>query len=474
MKHVLTLTLLVFCCFAVGVFAEEDILDLATANNARPNVLFIAVDDLNHWVSHLNRNHQARTPNIDRLASMGMTFAHAYCAAPACEPSRAALMSGKRPWTTGCYKNGDTWKDRLTEGQQLSKQFMQAGYYVAGAGKIFHSDQYFPSEWNEYMDGKGLDAAGKGVEKDDGYHKPLRVDLKDDDLMDWHTVNWCIEKMNEPRDQPYFIACGLHKPHLPFAVPRKYYDAFPLEEIELPPHREDDLDDIPEPGRKMGNSHGDHAKFLKSGRWKAAIQSYLATCAYTDMNIGRLLDALEESPTRGNTIIILWGDHGWSLGEKQHWRKFALWEEPTRTPLIFVAPGTTNAGSVCEQPVDLTSVYATTCQLAGLPVPRHVEGVSLQPLLRNPTSAWSTPAITTHGRGNHAVRLSQWRYIRYADGSEELYDQSRDPYEWKNLASDSQLATIKANLAKHLPRTEMPARDYGASAIQYQLRRPPP
>jgi arylsulfatase A-like enzyme len=175
------------------------------------------------------------------------------------------------------------------------------------------------------------------------------------------------------------------------------------------------------------------------------------------MNIGRLLDALEKSPARDNTVIVLWGDHGWSFGEKQHWRKFALWEEPTRTPLIFVAPGTTKAGSMCEHPVDLMSVYPTACQLAGIPVPEHVEGRSLVPLLKDATTPWTLPAITTHGRGNHAVRLGQWRYIRYADGGEELYDHSSDPYEWKNLASDSQLSTVKSTLANHLPQIEKSA-----------------
>ncbi|MBX3420685.1 MAG: sulfatase [Pirellulaceae bacterium] len=457
MKHTLLLLLLILGG-PVAAVAQQKQPRESTRGNARPNVLFIAVDDLNHWVTHLERNRQARTPHIDRLASRGMTFTKAYCAAPACEPSRAALMSGQRPWTTGCYKNGDRWKEHLTEGQQLTAQFLRAGYYVAGAGKIFHSDQYFPSEWTEYMNGHGLHAAGKGVEKNNGYHVPLSVDLNDEDLMDWHTVNWCIDRMNQPRDQPFFIACGLHKPHLPFAVPKKYYDAFPLDEIELPPYRQDDLDDIPDAGRKMANPTGDHAKFLNSGRWKAAIQSYLATCTYTDMNVGRLLDALENHPARENTLIILWGDHGWSLGEKQHWRKFALWEEPTRTPLIVVAPGTTTAGSVCDRPVDLISVYPTICQLANLPIPDHVEGISIEPLLRTPSAVWNQAAITTHGRGNHAVRLEQWRYIRYADGSEELYDHSNDEYEWNNLAGRPQFINVKSDLAQHLPSREKPSK----------------
>jgi len=423
----------------------------------QPNVLFIAVDDLNAWVTHLGRNRQAKTPNIDRLAARGVTFAHAYTAAPACEPSRAALMSGKRPWTSACYQNGDNWRTLTPEGIGLSAQFLKAGYYVAGAGKIYHSDTYFPSEWSEYMVRTGLSAAGKGVNKNEGFHQPLEHDLKDEDVMDWHTVNWCVDRLNQKRDKPFFIAVGLHKPHLPFAVPRKYYDMFPLDTIELPPHREDDLDDIPPAGVKMAKPNGDHAQFLKSGRWKAAIQSYLATCAYTDMNIGRVLDALDKSPEKDNTIVVLWGDHGWSFGEKKHWRKFALWEEPTRTPLIWVVPGVTKPGGVSDRTVDLMTVYPTLCELAGLRVPKHVEGPSIVSLLRDPAASWSSPAITTHGFKNHAVRTEQWRYIRYADGGEELYDERKDPYEWVNLASKGgNFDAVKKQLASHLPTTEKP------------------
>ncbi len=426
------------------------------AEAQRPNVLFIAVDDLNHWVTHLGRNPQALTPNIDRLAKQGVTFTRAYCAVPACEPSRAALMSGRRPWTTSCYNNGDLWKECLTEGEQLSAQFLKAGYYVGGAGKIYHSGAYFPGEWTEYMDDKGLSSTGEGVAKDEGFHLPLKHDLKDEDLMDWHTVNWCIERMSQKREEPFFIACGLHKPHLPFAVPRKYYDLFPLDEIQLPPYREDDLDDIPPAGVKMAKPNGDHARFLQSGRWKDAIQSYLATCAYTDMNIGRLLDALENSPHRDNTIIVMWGDHGWHFGEKHHWRKFALWEEAARAPLIWAAPGVTQPGGVCDRTVDFMSIYPTLCELAGLPLPSHLESPSIASLLRDPKAAWDRPAITTHGFMNHTVRDERWRYIRYADGSEELYDDDADPYEWTNLASQPDLAKVKEELAKWLPAKNAP------------------
>ena len=206
----------------------------------------------------------------------------------------------------------------------------------------------------------------------------------------------------------------------------------------------------------MAGPDKDHAKFLKSGRWKAAIQSYLATCAYTDMNVGRVLDALENGPHKDNTIIVLWTDHGWSLGEKQHWRKFALWEETTRTPLIWVVPGMTEAGSKSARPVDLMSIYPTLCELAGLEIPSHVEGTSIVPLLKDPAAKWNLPAITTHGRGNHAVRTETHRYIRYADGSEELYHNTEDPYEWTNLAFNPEYAAVKAKMAEWLPKEEVP------------------
>lgn len=442
---------LVLVC-AIGVDADE-----------HPNVLMIAVDDLNHWVGHFGRNPQTRTPNIDRLARRGVSFTNAHCVAPACEPSRCALMSGRRPWSSGCFKNGHEWKSYQTPGEGLTAQFLDAGYHVAGAGKIYHAMAYHAEEWTEYMSRDGLSSNGPGVKKMDGYHvERLHPQLRDEDLIDWHTTNFCIEQLQRDHVKPFFVACGLYKPHLPFVVPRKYYEPFPLESIQRPPVRANDLDDLPTAGVRMANPMGDHRRFLESGRWEAAIQSYLATVSYTDMNVGRLLDALDNSPYRDNTIVVLWGDHGWSFGEKQHWRKFALWEEATRTPCIWVVPGTTPQGQICQQAVDHQSIYPTLCALAGISKPRHVEGEDIRPLLREPQAAWDRPAITTHGRGNHAVRSQTHRLIRYADGSEELYDLSKDPYEWDNLAprldSNDDLKGIRDSLAKWFPKKEARAR----------------
>jgi arylsulfatase A-like enzyme len=460
---------LVSASLLAGVLYLTPSAQTADASATRPNILFIAVDDLNHWVGYTGRNPQAKTPNIDRLSKMGMSFTRAYCAAPLCNPARAALMSGLRPSTTGCYQNADDWKSYIPEGRGLSLAFKQAGYFVAGAGKIYHSSTFYPGEWDDYFTEKRArvgseedEATGdaqraRGIAKLEGFQEPVNHDLKDQDLSDWHITSYCIEQLQKQHDKPFFLACGLHKPHLPWVVPRRYYDLFPLESIQLPPYKEDDLADIPPAGVRMAKPDGDHKQILESGRWKAAIQSYLACTAYTDMNIGRLLDALEKSAYAKNTIICFWGDHGWHLGEKHHWRKFTLWEEATRAPFIWAVPGLTPPGSVCGRTVDFMSIYPTLCELAGIPVPKHVEGVSIKSLLARPNAAWTTPALCTFGYQNHTVRTEQWRYIRYANGDEELYDNGKDPHEWVNLAGASaEFEPVKAQLAKGFPKTNTP------------------
>ncbi|MCA9205415.1 MAG: sulfatase-like hydrolase/transferase [Planctomycetales bacterium] len=205
----------------------------------------------------------------------------------------------------------------------------------------------------------------------------------------------------------------------------------------------------------MAKPDGDHATILKTENWRYAVQAYLASIAFADAQVGRLLDALDSSPHKDNTIVVLWGDHGWHLGEKHHWRKFALWEEATRAPLMIVAPGVTKP-AVCRTPVDFMNIYPTLVDLCSLPAAKHCEGASLTPLLKDVDAAWERPAVTTHGRGNHAVRDPRWRYIRYEDGSEELYDHQQDPNEWKNLAGVEEHADVKRRLAKWLPTEEAP------------------
>jgi arylsulfatase A-like enzyme len=244
---------------------------------------------------------------------------------------------------------------------------------------------------------------------------------------------------------------------MPWNVPRKWFDLFPLDQIQLPPTRADDLADLPPAALRMAGAERDHRAIRESGRWREAVQAYLATIAYCDMNLGRLLDALEASPHRDRTIVCLWSDHGWHLGEKEHWRKFALWEEATRAPLLWVVPGLTRPGSRCDRPVDFMGIYPTLAELCGLPVPAHQEGVSLLPLLRDPAAPWDRPALTNYRFGNHTVRTAGWRYIRYENGDEELYDETADPREWTNLATRPDFAARKAELAAHLPRVNVPS-----------------
>lgn len=433
-----------FLIAAVGTQAAEP----------RPNVLFIAIDDLRDWVGFLG-DMQTKTPNMDRLAARGMKFTRSYCAAPVCNPSRTALLTGMRPGSTGVYNNNIDWREVIPEGNvTLPLHFKNNGYFVAAAGKISHDSFKRLSDWDDYLNQKG-----GGVKDDVGGVDGIRfgaIDADDDDMPDAKSVKYISEHLAKKHDKPFFLACGFKKPHMPFSVPNKYFDKFPLDNIKLPEVKADDLKDIPPAGIKMARPDGDHAAILKSGRWKEAVQAYLATISFMDTMLGRLLDAFDCSPHRDNTIIVLWSDHGWHLGEKEHWRKFALWEEATRAPLIWSVPNLTPTGSTCERPVDFMHIYPTLCDLCGLPTPKHLQGQSIRALLKNPKAEWSQPAITTHEFKNHAVRTERWRFIRYANGDEELYDHDADPHEWTNLAGEANFASVKSELAKLLPTENVP------------------
>lgn len=411
----------------------------------RPNVLLIAVDDLNNNLGCYGHA-IVKSPNLDRLAARGVRFTRSYCAAPVCNPSRAALMSGLRPFSSGVYENDDDWRTVISPQLTLVTAFRHAGYYTAGAGKIYHEGWPRRAEWDDYLEKPGNDPKPEGRDGVGGI-KFAPLDCRDEDLREWKIVKYGIDQLQKKHDKPLLLTIGLHKPHMPWNVPRKYYDMHPLDKIELPGVQDDDLADIPPSGVRMAKPDGDHRAILESGRWKDAVQGYLAAVSYADAMIGRLIDALDASAYRDNTIIVLWGDHGWHLGEKQHWRKFALWEEATRAPLIWVVPGLTKSNTVCDRTVDFMTIYPTLTDLAGIATPKHVEGRSIRTLLADPRAAWTEPALTTYGFKNHAVRTEGWRYIRYANGDEELYDESQDPYEWTNLAADPKLASRKAELA---------------------------
>ena len=435
---------------------------LATALPVRaaekPNVLFIPVDDLNHWVGHLGRNKQTRTPNLDRLARMGVTFTNAHCAAPVCNPSRTALLSGRRPSATGIYDNNVHFSKGagVNAAGSLLTQFKNAGYETLGMGKLWHGGLGFPEQWTA-TGARGRAPRAQLDDRSIGGIKFGVLNGGDESVPDTAIADYAIAELGKKHDRPFFLVPGFHKPHMPWNVPRRYYDLHPIEKIELPPIQADDLADIPAAGIKIARPSGDHARIVESGRWKEAVQGYLAAISYLDAQVGRVLDALEKSAYRDNTIICLWGDHGWHLGEKEHWRKFALWEEATRAPFIWVVPGVTKPGGVCERPVDFMSIYPTLCDLAGVAKPPHVTGENIRTLLVDPRAEWTTPALTTHGRNNHAVRTKDWRYIRYADGGEELYDHRIDEYEWANLAAKPEHAALKQELSAFFPKENVPA-----------------
>ncbi|MFO8011987.1 MAG: sulfatase-like hydrolase/transferase [Phycisphaerae bacterium] len=431
-------------------------------NADRPNVLFIAVDDLNDWIGCLGGHPQTRSPNIDRLARRGVLFRNAQCAAPACNPSRAALLTGVRPSTSGVYHNPQPWRPVMPDVVTLPQHFMAHGYRVTGSGKIFHGRYADPPSWQEYWPSKTRTRPGDPMPKG----RPLNgipntahfdwgpVEARDEEMGDWQVADWAREQLASPQADPFFLAVGIFRPHLPWYVPPKYFEMFPPEKVVLPKVKKTDLEDVPELGRRMARPQGDHKKVVETDNWARAVSGYLASIAFADACVGRVLDALDASPYADNTIIVLWGDHGWHLGEKLHWRKFALWEEAAHAPLMMAGPGIARGG--CTRPVSFMDIYPTLADLCGLGPNERLEGNSLRPLLRDPKAEWERPALTTHGRNNHSLRSERWRYIRYADGSEELYDHARDEMEWTNLAGDPACDAIKKRLARYLPEVNVP------------------
>jgi arylsulfatase A-like enzyme len=418
----------------------------------------------------LSGHPNAKTPNIDRLAKRGVSFARAYCSAPLCNPSRISLLTGVAPYKSGVYGNGEKLRKKLPDAVTLMQHFRASGYSARGAGKIFHGKKAGDADsWDDYfVASKGKTPAA--VKRDPNLPKSAWVpwgplDCDDGDMYDGKTASWIISELEKPQEKPFFLAYGLTKPHLAWKVPQKYFDLHPLEGIKLPPTKKGDLDDLPAFGKKLAREvysassgknvatkpDGDHANVIANNQWRVAVQAYLATISFADAQIGRVLDALDRSEHAENTIIVLWGDHGWHLGEKEHWRKQALWDVSTRTPLIFSAPEGLAKNKICQRPVSLIDIYPTLIDLCGLPKREGLDGQSLKPLLENPKREWDRPVVITFGYQNHAIQTERWRYIQYHDGGQELYDHERDPNEWTNLASIPKYSPQKTKLAKWLP-----------------------
>ena len=276
--------------------------------------------------------------------------------------------------------------------------------------------------------------------------------VKNLDWPDGQVIDWAEKFLAKDHQQPFFLGVGIFRPHVPWFNPSKYVDMYPLDQIEVPEVKEDDLNDIGDYGKRLALDGGSkHEKVLEFGEWEEAVQAYLASISFADASLGKVLNALDNSQYKDNTIIVFWSDHGYHLGEKQHWHKFTLWERSTRVPFIIVAPQVAAPGSKSGRPVSLLDIYPTLVELADLPHNETLEGQDLTPLLRDPNAKWEHPAITTHEKGNHSVRTENWRYIRYHTGEEELYDHQKDPGEWNNLSGSSKYQAKMEELKKWLP-----------------------
>lgn len=455
---------------------------------AKPNVLFIAIDDQNDWIGHLGGHPMAKTPNMDRLAARGTTFLNAHCNAPLCNPSRTSLMLGLRPTTTGIYglapwfRTLPEWKDRVA----LPQHFEANGYRTLATGKIYHGGTGVKGKGKA----KGAMTGGEfqvtapygGV----GSKPPKKLipptPMGDNPLMDWgvwpldnddsskgdyQVASWTVEQIkNAPKDKPFFLAAGFFLPHVPCYATQKWFDLYPDDDSVLPKILEDDRADTPRFSWYLHWSLPEpRLKWVKeNNQWRNLVRSYLACTSFVDAQVGRLMDALDEAGLADNTIIVLWGDHGWHLGEKAITGKNTLWENGTRVPLIFAGPGI-KPGQRCLQPAELLDIYPTLTELCGLPPRSDLEGLSLLPQMQDASTKRERPAITSHNQGNHGIRSERWRYIRYADGSEELYDMQKDPGEWTNLAAQKEYAPVIEEHKKWLPKIDLPPAPNSASRV---------
>jgi len=433
-----------------------------------PNVLFISIDDLNDWTGLLGGHPQAQTPNLDALMKRGMRFTNAHCSAPACAPSRTSLLLGMAPTTTGVYVNGHDWRRGgfFKDDAPLPMHFKANGYHAMGAGKIFHSDYKHPPSWDEYLNVPLTEGFVENVEATDNPAArraltwgPMHIE-DESKTGDALVARWVGQRLKREHDEPFFLAGGIYRPHVPWYVPVRYFDMFPLDEVQRPVVLEDDLADIPEVGRRFARRPGfhDHRHITEHDAWDQCVQAYLACVAYADNQIGKIVKSLDESGQADNTIIVVFSDHGWHLGEKEAWRKFTLWEESTRVPFAIIAPGITKPNSTSDAAVSLLDIYPTLVALCGLPTPKQkLEGRSLVPLLKDPAAAWDHAVVTTGWKGRHAVRDKRWRYIRYPNRAEELYDHDSDPNEWTNLAAEdkrAQYADVIERLQGFMPEND--------------------
>ena len=427
----------------------------------RPDIVFIIVDDLNDWVGCLDGHPDAKSPNIDTLAAGGMLFSQAYCNSPQCRPSRTSLNYGIYPFKTVTYFNAKGPNETKITTPTMQQFFMEHGYRVASGGKVFHGN---PGKMGDSLfqrprdpkPPKGEDNFNAMRAPNDGY----ALNVADEEMGDFKVALWAAREWKKVTEKPLFMSVGFFRPHRPLQVPKPWFDQFPIESIQRPaePDGVDDWDDMPEFARRLARTHAhkplhdglsDHEYIVANDQWDATIRAYQASIAFVDRQIGRFLDHLKENPRERETYVILVSDHGWHLGEKKHWCKGAIWEQTTHIPFIIRGPDI-KSGSTCTQPVSLIDVYPSLVDLAGFEIPGWLDGTSIKPQLTEPSSPRSA-AISSYGEGNTSIRTERWRYIRYEDGSEELYDHKVDANEWTNLANHPEHNGTKRSLAKLIP-----------------------
>lgn len=441
MKHLL-LALSLFSLLSIPVIAQ-------TAPR-RPNVLFIVADDLRANYG----DPIAHIPNLKRLAQRAVTFNRAYVQYPVCNPSRVSFLTGLRPETTGILGNNTYFRTKLPDLVTLPQLFKQNGYFTASLGKIFHRGLTMEDAKTDWADDKswshiriyqttetGMKGEGRRLTGDEAkWCRWLAAEGTDDDQPDGMIAAEAVNLINEKRNEPWFIGAGFHKPHDPFIAPKKYFDLYPLENIPLAVDPTDRTIDV---NLAIPNAYGRFAKFTDRER-REFKRAYLAGVSFMDAQVGKLLDALEQTKQWDNTIVVFVGDHGYHLGERGWWNKDTLFELSARAPLLVAAPKM-KRGATANGITEFVDLYPTLIDLAGFTAPHKMEGTSFKALLRNPNGKGKAAAFTVRGNGKNqgrTVRTDRWRYTEWNNGNSgaELYDHRNDPGEYHNLANDAKYA----------------------------------
>ncbi|MCG6157466.1 sulfatase [Rubinisphaera margarita] len=441
---------------------------------ARRNVLMIAVDDLAGALGCYG-NTVVKTPHIDQLASEGVVFRNAYCQLPLCNPSRASLLTGRRPDQIRVYDLDRHFREELPDLVTLPQLLKQNGWFSARVGKLYHYNVPAgigtdglddPPSWEQVINPKGRDTREEELIFNPTPQKKisaamcwLAADGTDEEQTDGMITTEAIELLRKRnREQPFFLGVGFFRPHTPYVAPKKYFDMYPLESIQLPYAPEGDRDDIP-PAAFAHNcpipNYG-----LDELTCRKSLQAYYACVSFVDAQVGRLLKALDEEGLADSTTVVLWSDHGYHLGEHNGiWQKRCLFEESAGAPLLIREPGASGNGTACEKIVEFIDIYPTVVDLCGLEVPDDLPGTSLKLLLENPQREWSRPAYTQvlrPGDGEpvmgRSIRTDRWRYTEWNRGEEgrELYDHQTDPHEFNNLADDDQFVPLMRRLRRLL------------------------